>query len=120
MERGDGLPGPLRIELRLQLRDQAAGAQNLEQVRWDRLERYRRAGVQEDLPRFEVHGDRIALPDALVQPGALNHGEADVDRVPVENPRERVRDDARDADTLQRDDGLLAARAAAEVARRDD
>src|SRR2546422_6897856 len=79
-----------------------------------------RSGRNPNLTSGEVELDHVARLHTVPQTRALDHGESEVDRVPEEDARERVREDRGDAQRLQCDRRLLPARAAAEVGSRDD
>src|SRR5439155_815489 len=100
--------------------DEPARFEDLEHVRRERGKFQHRTGRHPNLTTGEVELDYVARLHTVPQTRALDHGESEVDRVPEENARERVRQDRGDAERLQCDRGLLPARAAAEVGSRDD
>ena len=63
----------------------------------------------------EVAAHRIARFDAFHRLGTFQNGQPDVDGVAVENACEGIRNDERNAARLDRDGGVLARGAAAEV-----
>src|ERR1700730_14950384 len=73
-----------------------------------------------DAAGTDVDLDRVTVLDGVVDRIALDHRQADVDRVPVEDPGEAARDHRLDPGCLDRHRGVLARAAAAEVAATDD
>ena len=97
-------------------RDEAAVVDDLLDERRERLRLEDGArGLVGDGAGIGVHGDDVAVGDGLGGLGALEDGQAHVDRVAVEDAREALGDHAGDAGGLDGHGGVLAAGAAAEV-----
>ena len=73
-------------------------------------------GMVRDFARFKIDRHLVAGGYGVRGGGALQYGEADVERVSVEDACEGLRDDARDSTRLDSDGGVFARRSAAEVA----
>src|SRR5262245_7195695 len=103
----------------LQVREEAAVAHDLHEVRRERLALQPFTGSEiRDLALLERNPKHVAIADA---PGlAAHHGrQAEVERVAVEKARERFRHERGGARVLRRRGSLLARRAGAEVAAGD-
>ena len=93
---------------------------DLEYVRRERSEAQHPARCEADLPVRQVQLNQIARLHSVVKSRALDGREPEVNRIPEEDARERVREDCGDAEGFQGDGSLLSARATPKVGSRDD